>query len=170
MKLQKFHSFALLSCVFIGLLFCSSLVAIEREDMQVTDLSADARSLLEDGRVMLLIITRSSCPYCNALMKNVMLPLVKSGVWDGRVIFRELELDVSPEILDFAGKRVGATAFAERYGHPFTPAILFLDRCGREVNLRHNGYDGSDFFEFYLDKAVRQAREWLAAHPPECKA
>ncbi|MCF6225137.1 MAG: thioredoxin fold domain-containing protein [Xanthomonadales bacterium] len=152
----------------VGLLFFSSLLAIEREDMQVTDLSADAHTLLEGDRIMLLIITRSTCPYCNSLMKTVMLPLAKSGVWDSRVVLRELELDVSPEILDFSGKPVDATAFAERYGHPFTPTILFLDRCGREVGLRHNGYDGSDFFEFYLDKSIKQAREWLVAHPPEC--
>lgn len=154
---------------FIGMLFFSSLAAIEREDMQVTDLSADARALLDGERIMLLIITRSTCPYCNALMKTVMLPLAKSGVWDARVILAELELDVSPEIIDFAGKSVDPTTFAERYGHPFTPSILFLDRCGRQVGLRHDGYDGSDFFEFYLDKSVKQAREWLAAHPPECK-
>ncbi|MCF6263289.1 MAG: thioredoxin fold domain-containing protein [Xanthomonadales bacterium] len=159
-----------LAASFIGLLFFSSLSALEREDMQVIDLSADARTLLGGERIILLIITRSSCPYCNALMKTVMLPLAKSGAWDARVILRELELDVSPEIIDFAGKPVDATAFAERYGHPFTPSILFLDRCGREVGLRHNGYDGSDFFEFYLDKSVKQARNWLVAHPPECSS
>lgn len=154
---------------FVGLLFFSSLSAIEREDMQVTDLSADARSLLGGERIMLLVITRSSCPFCNSLMKNVMLPLAKSGVWNARVLLRELELDVSPKIRDFAGKLVDATEFAERYGHPFTPTILLLDRCGREVGLRHNGYDGGDFFEFYLDKSVKLAREWLVVNPPECK-
>jgi len=154
---------------FVGLLIFSSLSAIEREDMQVTDLSADARTLLDGDRIMLLVITRSSCPFCNSLMKKVILPLAKSGVWDARVTLRELELDVSPKIFDFSGKLLDATEFAERYGHPFTPTILFLDRCGREVGLRHSGYDGGDFFEFYLDKSVKLAREWLAAHPPECK-
>lgn len=150
------------------LFFTAPLAAVERQDMQATDLSADGHALLEGERVLLLILTRSTCPYCKALMKNVMLPLVKSGVWDQRVILRELEIDSSPAILDFSGKPAGAMDFAERYGHPFTPSILFLDRCGREVGLRHTGYDGSDFFEFYLEKSVKQAREWLAAHPPEC--
>ena len=154
--------------LLLGLLLAVPLLAVEREDMQTTDLSADGHALLEGDRVLLLILTRSSCPYCKALMKNVMLPLVKSGVWDEQVILRELEIDSSPEILDFSGKPADTIAFAERYGHPFTPSILFLDRCGREVGLRHTGYDGSDFFEFYLEKSVKLAREWLAAHPPEC--
>ncbi len=159
---------AYVAIVLAWLLLTAPLAAVEREDMQATDLSADGHALLEGDRVLLLILTRSTCPYCKALMQNVMLPLVKSGVWDQRVMLRELEIDSSPEILDFSGKPAAAMAFAERYGHPFTPSILFLDRCGREVALRHTGYDGSDFFEFYLEKSVKQAREWLAAHPPEC--
>lgn len=159
---------AFLAIGFSWLLLINSLAALERQDMQVTDLSTDGHALLEGDRVLLLILTRSSCPYCEALIKNVMLPLVKSRVWDQRVVLRELEIDSSPTILDFFGKSTNARAFAERYGHPFTPSILFLDRCGREVGLRHTGYDGSDFFEFYLEKSVKQAREWLRTHPPEC--
>jgi len=151
------------------LLICTNALAIEREDMQALDLAADAHALLGDQRIILLILTRSDCQYCHALMKNVILPLQKSGVWDARVMLREMELDTSSEILDFSGQSVSAQALAESYGHPFTPSILFLDRCGREVALRHTGYDGSDYFEFYLDKSVKQALAWLAKHPASCK-
>lgn len=159
---------SVITTLLSGLLLISPLFAVERQDMQVTDLAADSRAMYAGERILLLVLTRSGCFYCQALMKNVMLPLVKSGVWDQRAMLRELELDTSPEILGFSGNPAVAMGFAERYGYPFTPSILFLDRCGREVGLRHTGYDGSDFFEFYLDKSVKQAHEWLAAHPPEC--
>jgi len=156
-------------CIFLLLMACTSASAIEREDMQTLDLSADGHALAGGQRILLLILTRSDCQYCHALMQNVILPLQKSGVWDARVILRELQLDTSPAILNFSGQSVSAQALAESYGHPFTPSILFLDRCGREVALRHTGYDGSDYFEFYLDKSVKQALAWLAKHPASCK-
>lgn len=149
-------------------LWVAPVLALERDDMQLTDLAADAHLLLGDQRVLLLVLTRSDCSYCQALMKNVMLPLLKSGAWDEQVVIRELELDTSPRVLDFNSKLVGAVDFAEKYGTPFTPSILILDRCGREAGLRQTGYDGSDYFEFYLQKSVTQALRWLAEHQPVC--
>ncbi len=149
-------------------LWSSPALAFEREDMQLTDLAADAHLLLGDKRVLLLVLTRSDCSYCKALMKNVMLPLLRSGAWDEHVLIRELELDTSPKITDFSSQLVTALEFAERYGTPFTPSILFLDNCGREAGLRQVGYDGSEFFEFYLQKSVKQALKWLATQASPC--
>ncbi len=159
----------LLALLLIFGLYSYPADAVERADMQLVDLAADGHLLLGDKRILLLVLTRSDCSYCQALMKQVMLPLVRSGSWDEQVVIRELELDTSPEILDFSSKQVGAVAFAEKYGTPFTPSILLLDRCGREAGLRHTGYDGGDYFEFYLQKSVKQALRWLAEYPPACK-
>ncbi len=143
-------------------------LAFEREDMQLRDLAADAHLLLGENRVLLLVLTRSDCSYCQALMKNVMLPLLRSGAWDEQVLIRELELDTSDKIIGFNKQSIAAIPFAEQYGTPFTPSILILDRCGREAGVRHTGYDGSEFFEFYLQKAVKQALKWLAKKALPC--
>jgi len=152
-----------------SLWFSALAVALERTDMQAADLATDARLFIGDQRILLLVVTRSDCSYCQALMKEVMLPLLRSGAWDEQVVIRELELDTSPEIKDFNMQVVAPIKFAERYGTPFTPSILLLDRCGREAALRHVGYDGGDYFEFYLQKSVKQALQWLSTNQPKCK-
>ncbi len=136
--------------------------------MQLRDLAADAHLLLGDNRVLLLVLTRSDCSYCQALMKNVMLPLLRSGAWDEQALIRELELDTSHKIIGFNKQSIAAISFAEQYGTPFTPSILILDRCGREAGVRYTGYDGSEYFEFYLQKSVKRALKWLVTQAPPC--
>ena len=74
---------------------------------------------------------------------------------------RELLIDKGLNITDFNGQQIEAKAFSDRYGVRLTPTLLFLDAKGHELTQRIVGVSTIEYFSFYLETAIDQAREKL---------
>jgi thioredoxin-related protein len=123
-----------------------------------TDLEKTAELALQREQPIVLYVSRSDCTFCRALERNVFAPLIKSEIFADRVQFRELVMDSGIAIRDFDATPLLPQVVAERYNVEVTPTILFLNGKNQEIVDRLVGYNGNEFFSYYLEKRIDKAR------------
>jgi thioredoxin-related protein len=152
----------------IGLALCGVLFALQVQAVSGLVSHVENFAALGDrartGRLpILLLISRSDCPYCELLKHEILRPMLISGDYDGRVLIRELLIDSELPVRDFDGRAVVPDALAKRYRARLTPTVLFLDDRGRELAERIIGINTVDFYGYYLDAAIDEAGAHLVA-------
>lgn len=124
---------------------------------EITDLRTEA-SLARAKRLPLLVMFSSEyCPYCTTLKNDFLKPMMFSGDYDDKILFRRLELRADADIVDFDGKKVNVWEFAERYEVRVTPTLVFIDHQGKPMAPKMVGLTTPDFFGGYLDDAITTA-------------
>lgn len=113
---------------------------------------------------ILLVVSQSFCPYCEQLEREILVPMLLSGEYRGRVIIRELLTDAGVTVRDFDGRSVEAADIAARYRAWITPTLLFLDERGREIVPRIRGFNTPSLYGYYVDAAIAQALARLREH------
>lgn len=112
----------------------------------------------QEHKVMVVMISRESCPYCIKLKKQIFIPEVKFGELNDKWLLRELRIDAGMTHIDFKGKKVNSVDYARSIKATLTPTVLFLDKNGKEVGERIVGIGGAlEFYDFYLKKSIKQA-------------
>lgn len=139
--------------------FLKSLQSIQ----PAVSLDRDSRSVSQNHRPIVIFVSQHGCQFCEILRKQVLLPMLRAGELDGKVILREVSLDSGFQLRDFTGERIGGSSFARRYDAEITPTILFLDGSGQEVADRIVGVGNIEYYGFYLDKAIAAATKVIAA-------
>ena len=148
-------------CLFGLSLWGSALAQVQ----QATDLAADGAMGRDRGLVILLMLSQEHCGWCDLLKREQLLPMLKSGRYEERVLIRELRIDPGDQVQDFAGQPLGGARFASRYGVYVAPTLLFLGPDGRELSRRIVGINTPELFGWYLDQAIDEARQALAESP-----
>jgi len=146
-----------------------SLVGVAGEDPRLEparELSADAALASARGLPILLAVTRELCSYCEQLKARILLPMLRSGEYEQRVIIRELRLDSDQTIRGFDGKATTPGRLAEAYDASFAPTVLLVDASGRELVPRMVGVNTLDMYGYYLDQAIDQAHAALRSRSP----
>lgn len=118
-----------------------------------TPAAVAAQERCAEGELSLLYFSRTGCPYCAALERDVLGPLRAAGVLAGRVRLVEVPIDSADQHL------------AERYRVRAAPTVLLVDGAGRELPGRRAGYNGSPYYGWYLERAIRSALR-CDAHAP----
>jgi len=127
-----------------------------------SSLRDDSEISRSTGRPVVVFISQQSCEYCALLRKRILLPMIRAGSFEGRVVFREITLDPGFDLLDFDGAVIAGKEFAERYRVYVTPTLLFLDARGKSVAEPLVGTSNIDLYEFYLNRAIDAAGNKLA--------
>lgn len=132
-----------------------------------SDFQNTAQAASSAAKPMVVYVSRPACGFCRAFEREVFSPLLKAGIYDDAVLFVELELEDTSLLRDFDGKPVTAQSFADRYGVVATPTLLFLAPDGEPLIRPLMGYNGSDFYPYYLERALDAAiaRSKSAANP-----
>ena len=65
------------------------------------------------------------------------------------------------QLVDFQGVVVKGQQFAQRYHAAVTPTLLFLDRDGKSLAQPLIGTSNLEFYGFYLDRRIEEARAKL---------
>jgi thioredoxin-related protein len=128
------------------------------------DLPADGALAGERRIPILLLFTREDCGYCELLKRSVILPMIISGEYEGRVVIREVIVDDPGDLRDFAGRRVSPFAVADRYDALLTPTVLFVGPDGRALTERLVGINNEEMYLWYLDRALDDATTVLRGH------
>lgn len=128
---------------------------------QALNLRSDGIQAQAQGLVLILMLSRTDCPYCELLKREIIGPMIASGDYQDKVMIRELLLDSGSELIDFAGARTRAEAFARRYDETLTPTLLLLSPTGTELAAPRRGVSTLEFYAYYLDKAIDKARAAL---------
>jgi len=145
--------------------------------LEASNLERDAELSRHQSIPILLYFSDHHCGYCRKLENEILLPLLRSGEYDDRVLLRKIpwlsqravrSFDASKgESLDyqFRGPQYREHQFREyqfqdiatQYQIQVTPTLVFVDYRGRELGRRILGYSGADFFWFYLDRSINEA-------------
>jgi thioredoxin-related protein len=114
----------------------------------------------KENKVMVVMVSRESCPYCVKLKKQIFMPEVKHGELNSKWLLRELLIDGGNTHIDFNGKKIASVDYARSIKATLTPTVLFLDKQGHEVGKRIVGTGGAiDFYDFYLKRSINEALE-----------
>ena len=124
---------------------------------EADDLAADGRAATATGVPILIEMSRRGCIYCEKVREDFLKPMVRSGDYRGRVIFRQLHVDAERPLIDFDGRRIGPREFARRYHVGLTPTVLLLDAQGRLLAKPLVGLTTEDFYGAILDEAIDEA-------------
>ena len=114
-------------------------------------------STLAPDEVQVLFIALSDCPVCRRMEKEVLYPLLRSGVLKGRARVTELLLDDPRAIVGFEGKPTDTNTLAAFYSARMTPSLLFLDAQGIPLHPAITGYNESGFYTQRVERAIDMA-------------
>lgn len=137
-----------------ALVLCLSLSAFAAEDLSsATDLQQLGSNHPQE--VLLLMVSQEDCGYCVRVKQDYLLPLIAA---EGHPPVRVLHLHQQHKVIDFDGQTRDADEIASRLGSRFTPTLLFVDSKGKVLHDPIIGLSTPEFYGFYLDEAIRQAR------------
>jgi thioredoxin-related protein len=120
------------------------------------NLAREGAQATEQRQIFLLYVSRPKCPYCAALEKEVLMPMLKNSSKMAKLHLRELSWDAAG-VIDFQGHERKASDLIEQFAIPGAPTLLFLDGSGRELAPSIVGYYSRDFYWVYFERAVAQA-------------
>jgi len=121
------------------------------------NLMQDAKLRDESGMAIMVYVSAPDCPYCVRLEEEVILPLLRSGDYSRKLILRNINWDSSLPVIDFDGIAKEPSDLLLKYNIIATPTLLFLNSDGTEASKRLTGYQGDDFFWYYLDRAIERS-------------
>ena len=113
-------------------------------------------------KVVVLYFTAEYCMYCQALDRDVLGPVMRSGEYAEIANFLRLQHD-EPEtkLTDFDGSLVSNRELIQRYKVNVTPTLIFLGPNGHEVASPLIGFLTVDFYGAYLDQSLKDGRAQL---------
>jgi len=123
----------------------------------ITDLRAEAAQARKAGLPILVMFSSDYCPYCSVVKSDFLKPMMYSGDYDQKILFRVLELRAGADVIDFDGKKINVWEFADRYKVRVTPTLVFIDHQGKPMAQKMVGLTTPDFFGGYLDDAITTA-------------
>ncbi len=108
---------------------------------------------------VVLYVSRTDCHFCHLLKEEILNPLLRSGEYTDKIIFRNLVLDSTERVADFKGNLVSPSEMARALKVELTPTLLFLDSNNQELAPRMVGYQRSEYYFYYLEETIRNAVE-----------
>jgi thioredoxin-related protein len=148
------------STILIALALFSSTLVIAEEIPMAKNLPGEASAAEDKGMVYLLYVSRSECPYCKRLEKNVLSPMRVSNAYVNTVDLRELSYE-GIEVVDFDHETRPSIDIVRKFGVIGTPTLLFLNGSGTEIAERIIGYHSEDFYWYYFEQAIETALQTM---------
>ena len=150
-----------ISAIFISLTVFAGLISFaEAESDQIPkalDLQKDGLRAQEKGVPVLLEFTMHGCPFCIEIEEEVLKPMLGSGLYDNKVLVRNVKIDDDLEIIDFNGEKISYEDLAYRYNVTVVPTLILVQGNGKAMGLEMVGVTTIDFYGAYLDQAIESA-------------
>jgi thioredoxin-related protein len=143
--------------------------ALASDQPKELEAAADLRTLgqisASGNLVILLAATREGCSYCALLKREILVPMIRSGSYDDKVLIRELVFEPDTDLIDFDGRPVSSAELVARYAIEIAPTVLLLDHRGKTLHAPMKGINTVEMYGFYLDRAIDQALAGLISDP-----
>lgn len=152
----------LLLYMLCALFTWSASVASQLIVPTVEDLSELKRQAEASKLPILLLFSAEDCDYCEVVRENYLLPMMRSGDYVKRILFRQIYIEDYSYLRDINGEQISADTIALKYDVELTPTILFIDSNGNELSHRVVGVSNRFYFGETLDKHIAQALTSLA--------
>jgi hypothetical protein len=152
--------------VFLALLaLCPTQVTAQETLPPATDLRADAIQSRRQHLPILLFFRSATCPYCREVEELYLRPLLRDNGQAPRVILRTVEVDQARLLTGFDGKPGNMRALARTHGVALVPHLKFVGPEGERLAPDLVGISSRDFYNAYLEDAIRTAGARLRAAP-----
>ena len=144
------------------LLFFSFSVVADTELQTVKDLKALKEQAESNNLPVLLLFSAQDCDYCEAIRKNYLLPMIKSGDYEETILFRQLYVEDFSYLKNQKGELVTGDSIAFKYNVEVTPTILFVDPNWQELSDRIVGMNNPDYFDQILSTSISMAKSKMS--------
>ena len=131
------------------------------EEMPLAEnLYLDGQEALQKNIPIAILFAYKGLKSTENLKEEALYPNLLSGVFDGKVLFREIEVNVPKTLIDFYNEPLEAKAFQELYNVTSLPALVFVDGHGEQIlpPLLSGSYD---YYGFYLKRELDKAMQHL---------
>jgi thioredoxin-related protein len=129
------------------------------------NLAADGRLARRQQLPILLFYSRDACPWCERARREQIQALARET--PPRVIIRQIDIDHETALTDFAGKTSSHGALARNAKVRLAPTLSFVGPDGAPLAAPIVGYQSTDFYGAYIDRAIDEAHTKLRATPKE---
>lgn len=135
----------------------AAVEVVDERDFQALGDEAEARDL-----PILVMFSSPFCSYCETVEEDFLVPMLKSGDYDNRVLIRKVGMIVGGrEVTDFSGETVTVDDLAARYDITLTPTVVFLDSEGQRLADNLVGLTTTAYYGGYLDDGIDMALKRL---------
>ncbi|MBO1924443.1 hypothetical protein [Thiomicrorhabdus sp. 6S3-12] len=126
-----------------------------------------ASNFLEDGKKaaqlnqpIAILLVHKGVRSGIMLKEEALLPNLLSGVFDDKVMFREIEVNVDGTVIDFYGEPMQRKEFQTLFNITSLPAMVFVDSEGDQLTspLFSGAYE---FYGFYLKRKLNESMQAL---------
>lgn len=126
---------------------------------EATDLAADARLAAARGVPLVMLYSRDDCSWCAKVRREHLGPLSRDPATPA--VIRELHMDRTTPVLDFAGRRTTSADFSKQMQAQFAPTVMFHGPDGAALAEPIVGFRLADFYGAYLARAIEESRTRL---------
>lgn len=144
--------------ILLGLTLCLVNVAAHAaEDMPLaTNLYEDGQQALAKNIPIAILIDFRGLKSSDVLKEEAIYPNLLSGVFDNHVIFREIQVNVDGQIIDFYNEPLANAEFQHLFNVTSLPALVFVNGEGEQINppLFSGAYE---YYGFYLKRELDKA-------------
>ncbi|MCM2289458.1 MAG: hypothetical protein NDI67_10560 [Sulfuritalea sp.] len=131
---------------------------------EAVDLAADARLAAAKGVPLVLLYSRDDCSWCEKVKREHLGPLSRNPATPA--VVRELHMDRTTPMIDFAGRRTTSADFSTQMQARFAPTVMFHGPDGTALAEPIVGFRLADFYAAYLDRAIEESRTRLQRRKP----
>lgn len=125
----------------------------ELNDLQATSTVAGEKQL-----PIMLLFSAQWCEYCEVLKEHALNPMMKSGLYEGKLgLFRHVGIDEAEPLTLISGERMKKSKWAYQLNADLTPTILIIDSRGKEVAERIVGISEITLFSALLHARLNDA-------------
>lgn len=144
------------------MLLLNSAVGVAGSDGNKVKLAKDLDQVAQEASdrklPVLVFFAGVECGYCEALEEDHLGIMANSDNYRNKVIIRKVFIDDYEDMRDFQGKRTTSDDFSDRFSIRITPTLVLTDHNGQALTKKILGYNRSDFFGYYLDEAIAEAK------------
>lgn len=114
----------------------------------------DARTAAQRGVPIMVLFSSPSCPYCERVKSEYLVPMHKDPAYRSRAIFREVTINAATPLTGFDGSPTTEAAFAAAHKVMLVPTVMVFDTQGVAASDPIVGLLIPDFYFGYLEAAI----------------
>lgn len=126
------------------------------------DLTIDAKKAKEKQAPILVLFMEKTCPYCETVLRDFLLPMQRDSTYSNKVVMRQIEINSKDQLIDFEGNTTTQAAFSRKNKVWGVPVVILFDSQG-QVLTTITGLLNVDFYRAYLDNAINDSQEKIKA-------
>ncbi len=131
--------------------------------VEARDLAADARLAARQKIPLLVLFSEAGCPWCERARQEFLLPMQRNPEYRSKVMMREVGIDNSAALVDFAGNKTTQAEFARSRRVLMVPTVALFGARGQTLAEPLVGFGSADYYGYFIDQRIDAALAQLRA-------